>query len=238
MRCENMSELIFDIETIGEDFEALDKTTQNALIHWIESEVADDDKKARELENLKNGMGFSPLTGEIVAIGMLDCARGKGAVYFQAPHAEIKDFEEDSFVFRAMNEQDMLAKFWEGAREYSHFVSFNGRAFDAPFLMVRSAIHKIRPTVNLMPYRYAQNPIHIDLYDQLSFYGSMRRRGSLHLWSRAFGIESPKAGGINGDDVAPLFKAGKYLDIARYNARDLHATKSLYEYWRDYIHFS
>ncbi|KKT35408.1 MAG: hypothetical protein UW24_C0009G0007 [Parcubacteria group bacterium GW2011_GWA2_44_12] len=233
-----MSQLIFDIETIGEDFDALDKTTQENLSHWIDDQSFDEDQKAREMEFLKSGMGFSPLTGEIVVIGMLDYEKQKGAIYFQAPNVDIEDFEEDGFKFRAMSEMEMLAKFWEGARQYKQFVSFNGRAFDAPFLLVRSAIHKIKPTVNLMPNRYLQNSSHIDLFDQLTFYGAVRKKGSLHLWSRAFGIQSPKAGGVSGDEVTPMFKAGKFLDIAHYNRGDLRATRDLYEYWKEYINFS
>ena len=63
-------------------------------------------------------------------------------------------------------------------------------------------------------------------------------KGSLHLYSRAFGIKSPKGAGITGDDVGPLFKAGRYQDIARYNVGDLRATKELYEYWKKYLNFS
>jgi hypothetical protein len=37
--------------------------------------------------------------------------------------------------------------------------------------------------------------------------------------------------------VGKYFREGKYLDIARYNAGDLRATKELYEYWRDYLRF-
>ncbi len=232
-----MSQLIFDIETIGEDFDALDQTTQENLSHWIDDQIFDEDQKARELKLLKSGMGFSPLTGEIITIGMLDYEKGKGVVYFQAPSENIADFEEDGFIFRAMSEAEMLAKFWDGAKKYSRFVSFNGRAFDAPFLLVRSAIHKIKPTVNLMPNRYLQNSSHIDLFDQLTFYGAVRKKGSLHLWSRAFGIQSPKAGGVTGDAVASLFKAGKFVDIARYNIGDVRATRDLYEYWKEYINF-
>jgi hypothetical protein len=77
--------------------------------------------------------------------------------------------------------------------------------------------------------------VHIDLLDQLTFYGSVRRRGSLHLWCRAFGIGSPKEGGVSGDDVTPLYRAGRIKDIARYNAGDLSATAALYEAWRKYL---
>ena len=63
------------------------------------------------------------------------------------------------------------------------------------------------------------------------------KKGNLHLWSRAFGISSPKAQGVTGDDVGKLFKQKKYLEIAKYNVGDLNATKELYEYWQKYMKF-
>lgn len=231
--------LILDIETVGENFDSLDETTQETLTRWIKKESADDADYAAALEELKNGMGFSPLTGEIVAIGVLDYYQNEGAVYFQAPSQKIADFSEDGIKFKQMDEPTMLKQFWEIAKKYTRFVTFNGRSFDAPFLMIRSAIHNIRPSKDLMRARYlyqhSPDAVHIDLYDQLSFYGAMRRKGSLHLWSRAFGITSPKAGGVTGDDVGRLFKEKKYTDIAKYNVGDLIATKELYEKWETYL---
>ena len=233
--------LIFDIETIGEDFDALDHATQENLTRWIRHESADDEEYKRALEDIKTGLGFSPLTGEIVAIGMLDCDKNEGAVYFQAPGADLKETKEDTITFKPMDEAEMLKRFWEAARHYQVFITFNGRSFDAPFLAVRSAVRGIRPTKDLMRgrYLYQHNPdaLHIDLLEQLTFYGASRRKGSLHLWTRAFGIPSPKAGGVTGDDVTPLFKKKKYLEIARYNVRDLLATKALYEKWQTYLQF-
>ncbi len=234
-----LKKLVFDIETIGEDFDSLDKTTQESLTRWIEKEAADRDEYQRLLDDLKNGLGFSPLTGEIVAVGALDAQANKGAVYYQAPGAKTERFEEDGTTYEVMTEEQILKKFWEIATQYQVFITFNGRGFDVPFLMARSAIHKIRPSKNLMfsRYLYQQHAeaIHVDLLDQLSFQGAVRRKGSLHLWTRALGITSPKTGGITGDDVGMLFKKKRYLDIARYNAGDLRATKELYEYWENYF---
>lgn len=229
-----MSQLIFDIETIGEDFDSLDALTQDSLTYWIKRDTANETETDHILEDVKNGLGFSPLTGQIIAIAMLDYQKNKGAVYFQAPEQKIGEFQEGDFICKQMTESEMLKKFWQVALNYQQFVTFNGRAFDAPFLIIRSAVSKIKPSVNLMPYRYGDN-LHIDLLDQLTFYGAVRRRGNLHLWTRAFGIKSPKAQGVSGHDVAPLFKAGKFADIARYSAGDVLATKELYEYWRDYV---
>ncbi|MDO8504572.1 MAG: ribonuclease H-like domain-containing protein [Candidatus Liptonbacteria bacterium] len=233
-----MAKLVIDIETVGEDFGALDHATQEVLTRWIKKDSANEEEYKAALEELKGGMGFSPLTGEIVAIGVLDPDKDQGAVYFQSPDVDAKEFSENGIKFRPMGEKEMLKCFWDGAKEYDEFITFNGRMFDAPFLVVRSAIHKIRPSVDLMEgrYLYQQRGVrHIDLFDQLTFYGATRRKGGLHLWSRAFGIKSPKEDGVTGDDVSRLFKEKKFLDIAKYNVGDLRATRELYDYWDKYI---
>jgi uncharacterized protein YprB with RNaseH-like and TPR domain len=236
-----MGKLVFDIETIGEDFDALDQTTQEVLTRWIKKESDTETEYQKALDDLKNGLGFSPLTGQIVAIGVYDVEKDKGAVYFQAPDGSAEDSEEGNIKYRVLDEKEMLQQFWTLAEKYDEFVSFNGRSFDVPFLFVRSAIHEVKPSKNLMANRYlSSQPYdskHIDLLDQLTFYGAVRRKGSLHLWSRAFGIESPKAQGITGDDVGQLFKEKRFFDIAKYNVGDLIATKKLYEYWEKYIRF-
>ncbi len=192
------------------------------------------------MTDVKNRLGFSPLTGEIVVIGVLDCEKNQGVVYFQSPEAKLKETKEDNFTFKPMSEKDMLTAFWDGAKKYQEFISFNGRAFDAPFLMIRSAIYGIRPSVDLVPPRYLYQQKyakHIDLMDQLSFYGALWRKGNLHLWSKAFNIKSPKSDGVSGADIGRLFKDKKYLDIARYNTGDLLATEELYDNWQKYLNF-
>ncbi|MBI4085916.1 MAG: ribonuclease H-like domain-containing protein [Candidatus Liptonbacteria bacterium] len=235
------SRLIIDIETVGEDFDSLDKATRENLTHWIKKESEVEGEYEDALAELKNRLGFSPLTGEIVVIGVLDSEKNEGVVYFQAPGEKIPELKENNITFKQCSEKEMLQKFWEGARHYNCFVTFNGRSFDIPFLMIRSAVHRIRPTKDLMRgrylYQHSPDAIHIDLYDQLSFYGALRRKGSLHLWSRAFGIQSPKAGGVTGDDVGRMFAEKKFLDIAKYNVGDLIATKELYERWQKYLQF-
>jgi 3'-5' exonuclease len=235
------NKLIIDIETIGHDFDSFDKATQDNLTRWIEAESETEQEYEAALKNLKDGLGFSPLTGEIVAIGVLDHNKQQGVVYYQAPDADLSETVENNITYKPMTEAAMLDAFWKGALQYQHFITFNGRQFDAPFMMLRSAVHGVRPTKDLTRarYLYQQSPdaVHIDLLDQLSFYGAVRRKGTLHLYTRAFGIKSPKADGIEGDDVGRLFKEKKYLDIARYNAGDLFATSKLYEKWENYLRF-
>ncbi len=237
-----MAKLIFDIETAGESWDSLDEISKKSLMRRFDQKYAkDSDEYNIAFENLKTELVFSPLTSEIVAIGVLDHGSDKGVVCFQSPGNKQDNFEEDGFIFKAMSEKQMLENFWQGAEKYDEFISFNGRGFDVPFMMIRSAINDVRPTKNLMANRYLNSQpfgaIHVDVYDQFTFYGASRKTGSLHLFTRAFGIKSPKDEGVSGDDVTSLFREKKFLDIARYNTRDLVATKQLYDYWQAYLRF-
>ena len=228
--------LVFDIETVGEDWNALDETTQHNLSWYLRESTHSDEDFEYEMKELKEGMGLSPLTGFIVAIGVYDTEKEKGAVYFSAQGTNIEESEKDGITYKAMSEKAMLEQFWKVAAVCNEFVSFNGRGFDAPFLAIRSMVHNVVPTKDLLSNRYLslqRGCTHVDLMDQLTFYGAARFRKSLHLFCRALGIESPKAGGTTGDDVATLYAEKKYLTIAHYNAGDLFATAALYKRWKD-----
>lgn len=232
-----MATLIFDIETVGEDWDVLDETTKEVLTRYVMRSTLEGQERNIQLQDLKEGLGFSPLTGRVVAIGLYDKERKQGAVYYTGNGSE-PDEHQGEYVFKQRSEKEMLEDFWEGAKSYDTFVTFNGRGFDVPFLLHRSAINGILPTRSLMEgrYLYQQKEVrHVDLQEQLTFYGSMVRRPSLHLFCRAYGIESPKAGGVQGDDVAELYREKKFRDIALYNSRDVTATSELYEKWLTYL---
>ncbi len=173
----------------------------------------------------------------MVALGVYDLERKQGTVYYQNG-SEATDERIGSFWYRARSEAAMLAEFWEGVAQYETIVTFNGRMFDIPFLLHRSVTNNVVPTVDLLRYRYLTQqvpPYHIDLEDQLTFYGAMTKRPSLHMFCRAYGIESPKSHGVAGDDVAALYTQGRSRDIAVYNTHDLLGTALLYEKWRTYL---
>ena len=223
----NSPRLIFDIETVGVEFDSLDDKTKEFLLFYAEDE---DEKK-----KIKEELGFSPLTGEIVAIGILNPDTDKGAVYFQSSKKNIEKTEDNNAQYiPCISEKEVLEHFWESATHYNQFITFNGHAFDCPYLMIRSAILKVRPTKNLMHNRYYDTP-HLDLLDRLTNFGAVRWKRSLHMWCQAFGISSPKAKGVSGDDVAELYRDKKFLDIAKYCFGDIKATKDLYLYWEKYI---
>lgn len=234
----NKKRLVFDIEFVGEDWDDLDKTTQDDLAKRLPDKKTEPEKYKKELEELKNGLAFSPLTGKVIAIGVYDIDAEKGAVYYQDPSGKEKDQEIDNIKYVPMTEPEMLVKFWALVETTDEFISFFGRRSDVPYLNIRSAIHGIRPTKDLVSNRYnsssQRGAIHWDLADILSYYGSAMYKGSLHRWCRAFNIPTPKTT-MGGADVGPAFKAGKGLEIAKYNAQDLHATTALFHKWDQYL---
>lgn len=228
--------LIIDIETVGEKWSSLDTVTQEILLRWVHRTVRSEAGRTLLETDIKLGLGFSPLTGFIVAIGVYDLERERGVVYYTGEGTE-SDITVGEYILKERTEAAMLSEFWEGALQYDTFVTFNGRAFDAPFLAHRSVVQGISPTKNLLEGRYPRQQRscrHVDLQDELTFFGAMQRRPSLHLFCRAYGITSPK-GEIGGDDVADLFSAKRYHEIAVYNAKDVIATTALYRLWLQHL---
>ncbi|MBI2035573.1 MAG: ribonuclease H-like domain-containing protein [Candidatus Liptonbacteria bacterium] len=239
-----MSKLVLDIETVGVDFDLLDETSRKQLETYF-ARVSKDDAEAEER---KDKLGFWPLTGEVIVIGCFNPDTKKGVVFANNSGSndnknkqKMQEALGDEIQIELGGEKEILGKFWEVAKKYNTFITFNGRGMDAPFLMIRSAIHGIRPSKNLLKNRYNSyqdyDAMHVDLQDQLTFYGAMRKPFSLHFWTRAFGITSPKEEGVSGDDVKRLYSEGKIKEIVEYNIRDIKATAELYEKWEKYLSF-
>lgn len=224
----DMARIIFDIETAGRDFKSLDIPTQEYLLRFAETE--------EEKEEVRDSLSFYPQTAEIVAIGMLDPDSQKGFAFYQNNDQPLLPFEEEGVRYETGTEKEIIGKFWNVIKGYKQFITFNGRGFDCPFILTRSAVHRTKAGKDLMPNRYGD--AHIDLFDQLSFYGATRRKFSLDMWCRTFGIKSPKEDGMTGYDVKEFFKAGKCLEIARYCVGDIRATRELLFYWEKYIRYS
>lgn len=233
-----MTSLVVDIETVGADFDSLDEYTRQDILGRLKN-VPGTKEYDEELVTYMQDLQFSPLIGQIVVLGVYDMSRSEGVVSFQAPGQEIMELTEEGITYKPRSEKSMLEAFWGGVGQYDECITFNGRGFDIPYIIARSGANGVHITRDLMSNRFNNKSwggiVHIDLLDQLSYYGAVRRAGSLHLWTQAMGIESPKGGDISGKEVGVAYKDGRSLDIARYNARDLIATAKLYERWRQFM---
>jgi len=221
-----MTRIVFDIETLSFPLESFDPVQQEYLLKSADTE----DKRDAEVQKLS----LYPFTARIISIGMLNPESGAGKVMFQAAGRDTFRSDDGNVEFLSGDEKDLLMWFWETIMKYTQFITFNGRGFDCPFIMLRSAILGVHPTRNLMPYRYDAT-VHCDLLEQLTFYGAVRRF-NLDTYCRSFGIGSPKSDGITGTDLGRLFNEGRFREIAEYCFRDVKATAELHARWERFLH--
>ena len=220
-----MSRVVFDIETLGFPIETFDEIQQEYLLKFADS----DEKREAELQKLN----LHALTAQIIAIGMLNPDTMGGKVFYQSDAHEIFSSDDGKIEFISGDEKGILQNFWDSIQHYDQFITFNGRGFDCPFVMLRSAISGVKPTRNLMPYRYDAVK-HCDLLEQLTFYGVIRKF-NLDFYCKTFGIKSPKSEGITGLDLGPLFREGKFREIAKYCLGDIQATAELFKQWDEFL---
>lgn len=238
--------LIFDIETVPIDFDSLSESQQEYLLRRAETD--------EEKQKKKDEMALSPMTAKVVCIGLL-LMQGDGFEWEEVNRAAFsvdESLEGEETRVETLStgdrcilssEEKLLADFWKILQKYSNatLVSFNGRNFDAPFLMLRSALYRIRPSRNLMEGTKFNYKMHYDLIDELTFYNSSAygatRRFNFDFYARAFGLNSPKSEGVDGSKVADFFNNGKIVEISEYCLRDVVATWELFLIWRKFLRF-
>lgn len=233
--------LVYDLETVGTDFNSFDESQQEYLLRYAST----DEERTQKIHEL----ALSPLTGKIVCIGMCLVTKGTDNEWQTRNAAYALDegmSDADSVVESVLasgakchlsSEHVMIQNFWKllTANPGIHLITFNGRNFDAPWLMLRSALLGIRPQRNLMDgtrYNYSG---HTDLLDKLTFYSGASagplRKFNFDFYAKAFGITSPKSAGVDGSMVQSLFAAGEIDVIAEYCLRDVQATWELFLKW-------
>ncbi len=224
--------LVFDIETVGFNFNTLSESQQEFILRYSEYEIDNELKKKKEEEAIRY-LSLYPLTAKVVAIGMLNTETEHSMVLYEDSEELEWNSENNDVKYSSYTEEKMLLRFWEYVKKADAVITFNGRKFDLPFLMMRSAILKLKPTRNFIRKRYDNNS-HIDLLDKFTHYG-ITKKFNLDFYCHAFGIESPKSHGVSGMDVKALYNAGKTKEIATYCGHDVAATYKLYKIWEEFL---
>lgn len=225
-----MRKIVFDIETTGFPFENLSESQKEYILRSAAKEKDDEVRLQKEEESIRY-LNLYPFTAKVIAIGIMDILKEKRFVYFESETEE--EFITDGIHFRGVDESGMINSFWRIVDIADQVISFNGRSFDVPFLMIRSAVHKIKPSRDLLGSRYS-NTYHVDLLEQLSFFGLIKKF-NLDFYCRSFGINSPKTEEINGMEIPRFYREGRIKEIARYCADDVTATYELYTIWNEYL---
>jgi 3'-5' exonuclease len=224
--------IVLDIETVGFDLDNLAESQQEFLLRYAEKEH-DEKIKEEKREETERYLSLYPYTAKIISIGLLNTETEGSLVLYNNKDYEEWEVDEKKIKYIGNNETEILILFWKFISKTDKVITFNGRNFDIPFLMLRSAMLNVKPTINLIHNRYNITK-HIDLLDQFTFYG-ISRKFNLDFYCHAFGISSPKSKGISGMEIKELYKAGKVKDISVYCGEDIKATYELYKIWEDYL---
>lgn len=227
-----MRKIVVDIETCAFPFESLSESQQEYIIRYAEKEK-DETVRNEMVEDAIRFTSLYPLTAKVIVIGIYDIEKEKSFIYYESATKEEWDSEDNNSSFKGLSEIEMLKSFWGIIEVCDQVITFNGRNFDLPFLMMRSAINKIKPSKNLLGNRYDQTQ-HIDLLEQFTFYG-LTKKFNLDFYCNAFGVKSPKSEEVSGMEVKNLYEAGRIKDVAIYCGNDIYATYQLYKIWDEFL---
>jgi hypothetical protein len=219
-----ISEAVFDIETLASPPGSFDD----------EEHLSGCAPAGEDPAEVLHRMSLSPLTARILAVAMLNPGTGRGKVWYEHPGCAPARTGDGLFEMLPATEGEMLTGFWSAVTGFQRLITFNGRLFDCPFLMLRSALLGVPPSRNLLPYRFSARE-HCDLLDQLTFYGAMRKF-TLEAYCRGFGIARP-GGERWRPDFSRLVDQGRHREIAEHAAGTVRATAELYRRWQGALSF-
>lgn len=206
------NEIVIDIETIPY------QNLSRELLSIAEQKIA---RKKGDNRDIDKFCSLNAEFGQIVCIGI-------GSVLDEAkpPHFAV-------FTKKGNNEREILEYFWNALFEAKNtkIITFNGKGFDIPYILKRSAILGVLPSMKISTRRY-DTMQHFDVMETLTnfFQGEMF---SLGTYCKLYGIAHDDS--VSGGDVFALWKAGNIEAIKAHCTADVQATWELYQKIKNYF---
>jgi len=142
-------------------------------------------------------------------------------------------FKRMGVIGEGKDERDALEDFAAFfTRHAPQLVSYNGRSFDLPVIMLRAMRHgvSLRPYFAARDYRYRYSSEgHLDLADFMAEHGAARMI-SLHGAARLIGL--PGKVGVDGSQVEGMYNSGRLDAIRNYCLADVAQTAFLFLRWQ------
>lgn len=208
--------LVIDIETVAIDSEVLDAYKSKFEPKPPEPEpepetdekpknrkkkAATDDRKKRKSDR----PGLNYLTGKIVVV-VVKPLGGKPVVFAQ---------EDEDLLLIGL--YDYLI-----TKRPIEVITFNGRGFDVPFIVMRGLLHGLDFAHLLPTKRY--DKLHVDLFEDV-LGGKWGMGGRLSELAWFFSLEEVEG---NGAEVQKLYDSGDLEGIISHCVSDVETTEALY----------
>lgn len=169
-------------------------------------------------------------THKLVELDTFTIGRGTSQPsLFGTPAERNQDNDERELILAFSRKVDTLTR---GSQKPLTVVTFNGRGFDLPVLVLRALKYAIpMPWIFRSPdflTRYKERA-HCDVADAIALFGAGRMT-SLDTLARMIGL--PGKVGVDGADVAGLYERGEIDRVVRYCLADVAQTALLFLRWR------
>ncbi|HZS34100.1 MAG TPA: ribonuclease H-like domain-containing protein [Methylomirabilota bacterium] len=221
---------VLDIETIPRDLRAEPRRIQEYVweralrrsgedgLPALDEYLGDMDAAAfaplrRELDRY---MALRPEFGHVVCIGMGHDGRGRG------------ELETKGLTARSVGEERVILEgFWEVVRHGRdwRFVTYNGLAFDLPYLLRRSIYLGVPPSAGLPLRPYAPDG-HFDVMRMLSNW-ERAEVVRLDVVAELLGLQKWPPG-MEGSQVLGLWRAGRFEEIEAYCLGDVRLAYEIF----------
>ncbi len=225
----------FDLETIADKLSIRLLPEPTAEAHGnikdpvkIEADIAQ--KVAKKKEKQISEAGLNPATAKICCFGWATIGEpSKDTIILksgklESHHLMLKDETPQS-------EKKLLQGAWEVLAEFDHYTTFNGIGFDVPVLLMRSAIHRVRPSVTISTKKYNISN-HTDCRMVLGQWNQYQP-GKLPFYSQLL-LNEKMNDEFTGEDVQILWDMQLYSDIFEHCEEDCQQTYKLYEVITNY----
>lgn len=178
----------------------------------------------RKLQEAHRKTALNGDFGRVLCIGYCDeKANGERRMGFFGWDKENKCLHAD--------ERTILKQFWSLLKDFDpnrdRLVGHNIFDFDLRFIIKRSIVNRVRPTVECNFARYRSQPI----FDTMCEWECWNFSSRISLEKLAFALSLPtsKSEEVNGSQIYDLYQAQRHREIREYCLRDVRLTRQIYK---------
>lgn len=210
------TQLVIDIETVGLSDEELNPKVLGYHRERWKRRKKEEAKEVEVDEEREKALNW--------ALGRIIC------ISYGYPEPNSSELQVESLL--DPEERRLLLEFWARMERFGpsgradlQFVGFNSLFFDFPFITGRSAILRIKPTLEL-PLRLYDLEHHYDVRMVLTNW-NRQGLGTLEYWGEVFGLQyDPTV--CKSHEVAERYRAQDFEAVRRHCEADVRLTWQLY----------